>query len=212
MTTARPQPVRTRRKEARPSEIVRAALHLFAQRGFAATRLDDVAAEAGISKGTLYLYFENKEALFRAVVEESVLPNIEAIELLVSTYDGPTPDLLLRMVERFGQIVQSEVGCVPKIVISEAGNFPTIARFYADTVIKRGLSILARMLERGMARGEFRKLDIPQTLPLIVAPFLMLAQWQHSLAPHVDVKFDPQAVLRQHFDFLLRALAPEKTT
>ncbi|GIL38841.1 TetR/AcrR family transcriptional regulator [Roseiterribacter gracilis] len=203
---------RTRRKEARPQEIVRAALHLFAQRGFAATRLDDVALQAGISKGTLYLYFENKEALFRAVVEESVLPNIEAFEQMIGTYDGPTPDLLRRMIDRFGQIVQSEVGCVPKIVISEAGNFPAIARYYADTVIKRGLTILTFVLQRGMDRGEFRQVDIPQTLPLIVAPFLMMAQWQHSLAPHVAMKFNPTDVLSQHFDFLLRALAVEKHT
>jgi AcrR family transcriptional regulator len=211
MSDPEPRPARARRKEARPQEIVRAALHLFAQRGFAATRLDDVAAEAGISKGTLYLYFENKESLFRAVVQESVVPNIDAIEQLIATYDGPTPDLLRPMVERFAHIVESEVGCVPKIVISEAGNFPAIARFYADTVVKRGLGILTRVLERGMARGEFRQIDIAQTLPLIVAPFLMMAQWRHSLAPHVDVRFDPRAVLNQHLDFLLRALAPERT-
>jgi AcrR family transcriptional regulator len=209
MSDPEPRPVRARRKEARPQEIVRAALHLFARRGFAATRLDDVAAEAGISKGTLYLYFENKESLFRAVVQESVVPKIDAIEQLIATYDGPTPDLLRPMVERFAHIVESEVGCVPKIVISEAGNFPAIARFYADTVVKRGLGILTRVLERGMARGEFRQLDIPQTLPLIVAPFLMMAQWQHSLAPHVEIQFDPRAVLNQHLEFLLRALAPE---
>lgn len=201
---------RVRRKEARPQEIVRAALHLFALRGFAATRLDDVAAEAGISKGTLYLYFENKEALFRAVVNESVLPNIEAIEQLIATYDGPTPDLLRPMIERFASVVESEAGCVPKIVISEAGNFPAVARFYADTVIKRGLGILARVLERGMARGEFRHVEVAQTLPLIVAPFLMMAQWQHSLAPHIEIQFEPRAVLQQHLDFLLRALAPER--
>lgn len=201
---------RRRRKEARPSEIVRAALHLFALRGFAATRLDDVATQAGISKGTLYLYFANKDALFRAVVEESVLPNIEAVELAVGAYDGPTIDLMRAMIDRFSRVIESEVGCVPKIVISEAGNFPAVARWYADTVVKRGLAVLARILERGVTRGEFRKVDIPRTLPLLVAPFLMLAQWRHSLAPHVDLQFDVRAVLDQHLDFVVRALAPEK--
>jgi AcrR family transcriptional regulator len=210
MSGPEPRPVRTRRKEARPQEIVRAALHLFAERGYAATRLDDVAVEAGISKGTLYLYFENKEALFRAVVQESVVPNIEAIEQLIASYDGPTPELLRPLIERFANIVESEVGCVPKIIISEAGNFPAIARFYADTVVKRGLGILTRVLERGIARGEFRRIDIAQTLPLIVAPFLMMAQWKHSLAPHVEIRFDARAVLNQHLEFLLRALAPDK--
>jgi AcrR family transcriptional regulator len=210
MAAPTPRPTRARRKEARPQEIVAAALHLFAQRGYAATRLDDVATLAGVSKGTLYLYFANKEALFRAVVQEAVLPNIAAAEMMVATFPGSTADLLHLLMERFASLLESEVAGVPKLVIAEAGNFPEIARFYSETVIKRALAMLTAILERGVARGEFRRLDIQATLPLIVAPFLMMALWERSLGPHVDEpRFDRRAVLQQHAEFLLRALAPE---
>jgi AcrR family transcriptional regulator len=200
---------RTRRKEARPQEIVRAALHLFASRGYAATRLDDVAAQAGVSKGTLYLYFANKEALFRAVVTEAVVPNLDAAEQMIAANQGSSADMLRRFVQIFGQVLQTEVAGVAKLIIAEAQNFPEIARFYADTVVKRGMRLIAGVLERGIERGEFRKFDPTTTLPLVIGPFLLVALWPRSLGPHMDIQFDPQAVLTQHVEMLLRGLAPE---
>jgi AcrR family transcriptional regulator len=199
-----------RRKDARPGEIVAAALHLFAERGYAATRLDDVAAAARVSKGTLYLYFDNKEELFRAVVREAVLPNLEAMGALVGEHAGPTPELLRTVLLRLAGILETDISGVPKLVIAEAGNFPSIARFYADTVVKRGLALFAGILQRGMARGEFRRVDIATTLPLIVSPLLMMALVKHSIAPHTDIDFDRRAVLENHIDLLLRGLAPER--
>jgi len=200
---------RKRRKEARPSEIVAAALHLFAERGFAATRLDDVAAAANISKGTLYLYFANKEELFKAVVRETVLPNIDRADALAAAHKGTCADLLRALMRHFASLLETEVAAVPKLIIAEAGNFPAVAEFYAETVVRRALAILASILERGMRSGEFRRLDVPTTLPLIVAPFLMMALWKHSLGRHTKLHFDASAVLATHVETLLRGLAAE---
>jgi AcrR family transcriptional regulator len=198
-----------RRKKARPGEIVAAALHLFAERGYAATRLDDVAAAARVSKGTLYLYFANKEELFRAVVRETILPNLEAVAGLTAQHQGTTAELLSLVLRRLAGMLETDFTGVPKLILSEAGNFPSLAQFYVDTVVKRGLGLMAGILERGIAQGEFRRVDIATTLPLIVAPFLMMALFKHSLAPHTDLHFDRKAVIENHLDMLLRGLAAE---
>jgi len=199
-----------RRKEARPSEILKAALTLFAERGFAATKLEDVAAAAGIGKGTIYLYFPTKEELFRAVVRQELLPNLAQSEALVATHQGSSADLLRLLAERFAGLLDSELTAIPKLVVTEAGNFPAIARFYADEVAKRAIALIGGVLRRGMERGEFRKLDPIVVMPLFLAPFLMLVLWKHSLGRYADIKFDPRAVIETHIDVLLRGLAPDR--
>src|ERR1700744_4958639 len=133
MATATPtQPRRrARRKEARPGEIVEAALRLFADRGFAATKLEDVAAAAGISKGTIYLYFPTKEDLFRAVVRQAVLPNVDAAEADSASHTGSSGDLLRMLAQRFLLLLDSDLTAIPKPAVAESGNFPAIAQFYA---------------------------------------------------------------------------------
>ena len=202
----------SRRKQARPAEIVAAALELFAERGFAATKLDDVAARAGVSKGTLYLYFESKEELFKAVVRESLLPNIERVEALVAAFDGPTPDLVRRMIETIGMTVAtSRLGALPKLVIAESGNFPEIARFYLDEVIRRGLGLIERVLKRGIERGEFRPVDTGLTVRAVVAPVILLAIWKNSFEPVDAEPIDAQAYLTNSLEILMNGLraAPE---
>src|SRR5579883_1022372 len=115
---------RTRRKDARPGEIIAAALASFAQRGFAATKLEDVAAAAGISKGTIYLYFPTKEDLFRAVVRQAVLPNLQAAEGDLAEHTGSSADLLRMLARRFLQLLETDLTAVPKLVVAESGNFP----------------------------------------------------------------------------------------
>ena len=117
-----------RRKEARPAEIVAAALQLFSDRGFAATRLEDVATVAGVSKGTVYLYFESKEQLFEAVVREAVTPNIARAEALVDAFEGPTPDLLRSLFAFLAEVLETPITGVMKLLVSESGNFPQLAR------------------------------------------------------------------------------------
>jgi AcrR family transcriptional regulator len=200
---------RTRRKEARPAEIVTAALASFAERGYAATRLEDVAAAAGVSKGTIYLYFPTKEELFRAVVRQAVLPNIETAEAEFARHSGSCAEFLRGLAQRFLQLLDSDLTAIPKLILAESGNFPAIAQFYADTVLRRAFGLIEAILWRGMERGEFRRLDVHATLPLFAAPFLLLALWKHSLGRHSGLGFDPRAVAETHLDVLLRGLAAE---
>ena len=192
--------IRSRRKEARPGEIIAAALASFADRGYAATKLEDVAAAAGISKGTIYLYFPTKEDLFRAVVRQSD----------IASHTGSSADLLRMLAQCFLRLLDSDLTAIPKLVVAESGNFPAIAQFYADAVLRRAFSLIEGILIRGIERGEFRQMDVHATLPLFAGPFLLLALWKHSLGRHTDLHFDPRAVAEAHIETLLRGLAPDK--
>jgi AcrR family transcriptional regulator len=198
---------RRRRKEARPEEILAAALESFAAKGFAATRIEDVAARAGISKGTLYLYFDGKEELFKAVVRQALLPNLARVEALAATFEGPSAQLLERLLATIAGIIDSRVGAIPKLVIAEAGNFPDLARFYLDEVVRRGLGLIATILRRGIGRGEFREVDVDHAVFCVIAPMLIAALWKSSLEPHDAAgPLDVQALVRAHLDLLLRGL------
>lgn len=199
-----------RRKEARPDEILAAALTSFAARGFAATRLEDVAARAGISKGTLYLYFKSKEELFEAVVRTRLLPNLARIEALAASFEGPSAALLERLLLTIAGVVDSEVGAIPKLVIAEAGNFPDLARFYLDEVVRRGLRLIGVILRRGIERGEFRPVDVDHAVFCVIAPLLIAALWKNSLEPHDHAPLDAAALVRAHLDLLLRGLEPAR--
>jgi AcrR family transcriptional regulator len=203
-----PQPPRRRRKDARPSEIADAALALFSERGFAATRLEDVAKRAGVSKGTLYLYFRTKEDLFRAVLRQGLLPNLAAMEQAVAADQGPAPALLRQIAAHLLQVLDTNLTAIPKLVLAESGNFPTIARMYADEVVKRAMALLTGILRRGMERGELRRVDPQSAIPSFIAPFLMMALWKHSLGQHAGIEMDPKAVMETHMDLLLHGLEP----
>jgi len=197
-----------RRKEARPGEILDAALDCFAEHGFAATRLDDVAHRAGVTKGTLYLYFPNKEELFKAVVAQALVPNLERGEALLSEAAEPqsTAALLAEVMRGWAELASSPAGAIPKIVVSEAGNFPDLARFYREQVVDRGMALLRRVLQLGIARGEFRALDLDDTVRCVVAPLLMAMLWRHSLGRHELAGFDPDALCQTHLQLLLNGL------
>jgi AcrR family transcriptional regulator len=200
---------RARRKEARPGEIIEAALRLFADRGFAATKLEDVAAAAGIGKGTIYLYFPTKEDLFRSVVRQAVLPNLEAVAALTQAPDLPAADMLRAIAERFLLLLDTDLTAIPKLVVAESGNFPALAQFYAEEVVLKGMALIRGILARGIQRGEFRPIDLDGALPLFSAPLLLLLLWKHSLGRHTDIQFNPRLVVATHLDILLRGLAPD---
>lgn len=133
-----------RRSGARPGEIAEAAFALFLEKGFAQTRVDDVAAMAGVSKGTVYLYFENKEALFNAAIDQAVLPNLTRLEDLIGASEGSASELIERFYGLMANIVTTTpMGGVPKLIISEAGNFPELAEHYRDAVLSRVWKIMA---------------------------------------------------------------------
>ena len=195
-----------RRKEARPDEILAAALASFAERGFAATRLEDVAARAGISKGTLYLYFKSKEELFEAVVRARLLPNLERVEALAATFEGPSRLLLERLLLTIAGVVGSQVGGIPKLVIAEAGNFPELARFYLDAVVRRGLRLIGTILRRGIERGEFRAGGRGPAGLGGIGPRVIAGRREDNREAVDDAPLDTEALVRAHLDLLLRGL------
>lgn len=206
-------PPRKRRKEARPSELTAAALSLFVEKGFSATRLEDVAARAGVSKGTLYLYFDSKEALFKAVIQEGILPVVAENEAIAAQHTGTSFNLLAKLLDNWwGKIGLTDFAGIPKLMVAEARNFPEVARFYYENVICRGRALVGAALERGMASGEFRRMDVETTIDVVIAPLLMLLIWRFSLACCQTGEGDSSLYLQIHMDILrqgLRGSAPE---
>jgi AcrR family transcriptional regulator len=199
-----------RRKHARPGEIVAAGLACFAERGFAATRLEDVAKRAGITKGTLYLYFSNKEELFKTIVRESVVANLARGEALVAQSSEPAPQVLDQLIRRLQAAMVAPASAIPKIVIAESGNFPDIARFYFKEVIQRGLGLFQRVLEAGIAKGELRPMDVESTAYCIVAPLVLGMLWRHSFARHERRPLDTNALCLAHMQILSHGLMPDR--
>jgi AcrR family transcriptional regulator len=200
-------PTHRRRKEARPAELTAAALDLFVEKGYAATRLEDVAARAGVSKGTLYLYFDGKEALFKAVVREGILPALAEGESLVAGFSGSSADLLRAVVEGMWRLIGSQrIGGIPKLIFAEARNFPTIAQFYQEEVIQRGTDLLSSVIERGIARGEFRLVDLHVAIHLVIAPVLMRIIWRHSLDCCAAAGVTDEDYFSEYFEIMLRGL------
>jgi AcrR family transcriptional regulator len=198
---------RQRRKEARPSELLAAALDIFVEKGYAATRLEDVAARAGVSKGTLYLYFDSKATLLKAVVEDGIVPVLDKGEDIIANFVGSTSELLREMLLTWwSQVGESKLSGICKLMVAEASNFPEIASYYHDAVIARGQGLIRRALEIGMARGEFRQIDVEVAKDSIFAPVLMLMLWRHSFADCCSIEQEPVGYLSKHLDIVLHGL------
>jgi AcrR family transcriptional regulator len=207
--TAR-EPRFRRRREARPAEIIEAALAEFVERGFAAARLDDIARRAGVTKGTLYLYFADKEALLRAAVETYVVPRVRAVQAALAEDRRDAASSLTGAVERWIQVLADpRLSAMPKLIIGEAGTFPDFARYYVTQVIEPGLAALAAAIRRGVEHGEFRPVDPAVAARLLVAPMVFMALWKHSFARHASWTIDPATFAREHLAMFLRGLAPE---
>jgi AcrR family transcriptional regulator len=200
-----------RRKEARPSELIAAALELFVERGFATTKMDDIAVKAGVSKGTLYLYFDSKEALFKAVIEQGVLPLLDEGEMLLQQFEGNARSLLQEFMLRWWQLMgETSLGGIPKLMIAEAGNFPIVATYYYENVIVRGRNLVGQVLKLGMESGEFREMDIESAIDVIMSPVVMLIVWRYSLTPcGTD---NPQLYMNTYLDLVLNGLLNKKET
>ncbi|RJF97826.1 TetR/AcrR family transcriptional regulator [Noviherbaspirillum saxi] len=200
-----------RRKDARPQELLAAALDLFVERGYAATRLDDVAARAGVSKGTLYLYFTNKEELFMAVVRENVVPVLGEAESIIGNFEGPTSALFHEIAygwwERIGN---TKLSGISKLMVAESSNFPEVAKFYHDEVISRGNAMIARMLERGISRGEFRNIDVSQAMNVVCAPMIMLMLWKHTFSTLETKAMQPEKYLDSFIDLFLHGVLKQE--
>ncbi|MDO8279019.1 MAG: TetR/AcrR family transcriptional regulator, partial [Burkholderiaceae bacterium] len=177
-----PQAKRERRKEARPGELLDAALALFVEKGFAATRVEEVAARAGVSKGTLFLYFASKEELFKAVVRESIAGRIKAWNEEFEVFEGDTPAMLRYCMKVWWERVgATKASGITKLMMSEARNFPELAAFYQQEVVQPGQVLLRRILQRGVDRGEFAPMDTNYAAYSMLAPIMFLSLWKHSL-------------------------------
>lgn len=205
---------RQRRKEARPQELLAAALTLFVEKGFAATRAEEVAALAGVSKGTLYLYYPSKDELFKAVVRENLSSRIAEAAALAAQHEGTVADLLCHVMgEWWRQVGLDRAGGISKIMMAEARNFPELARFYVDEVVLPTHHLLGGLIERGIKSGEFRQVPVAEAVQVLVGPMLHMILYQHSLGAcklHGPA-INPPAVLALQMDLLLRGLLSSPT-
>jgi AcrR family transcriptional regulator len=203
----RPAPRWERRKEARPAELLASALELFVERGFAATRLEDIAARAGVSKATLYLYYENKEELLKAVVRGGILPAIAHAEARLKDFPGDSSALLAAVIQGvWAEVGKTLLTGIPKLILAEAGNFPELARFYHDEVIQRAMSLLSAILERGVRRGEFRRVDVAPTARALVGPLLLMMLWRHSFQRFESAPLSEERYLQAYLALALGGL------
>jgi AcrR family transcriptional regulator len=198
-----------RRAGARPAEILDAALTVFSTRGFAAAKLDEVAKLAGISKGTLYLYFDSKTALFEAMALEIMrVPVLAQLDEIAQA--GTAAEGLRRLMGLIAKMLDDpRRSALPKLIISESAGFPELAQIWLKNVIRPVRKRLVELIERGVAEGEFRAVDSWETAKLVMAPFLLTALWRRTFEAFDHRRSDTAALLRQHSEILLRGLAPD---
>jgi AcrR family transcriptional regulator len=216
MPSQNPVPTRQRRKDARPQELLDAALQLFVEKGFAATRSEEVAARAGVSKGTLYLYFPSKEELFKAVVRTNLSSLIAEGQQIADAHEGSTSELLRRLMQTWWQRVGfTPAGGISKIIVAEVRNFPDLAQFYVDEVVLPANKLLAGTLQRGIDRGEFRPVPVADAVHALIAPSLFLAMHKHSIGAcpvRGAMPMNADSVIDTQIDLMLRGLEVREPT
>ncbi|MEO5816966.1 MAG: TetR/AcrR family transcriptional regulator [Gemmatimonadaceae bacterium] len=209
MSEAATEPRWRRLPEERPKQILDAALAVFAERGLAAARLDDIAKLAGLSKGTIYLYFPNKEELFREVVRTTVVAYIARAEASIQSESDPMQGLLNWMDGYWTWLRSPVFPAMHRLVHSELRNFPDLAEFYATEVIERAQRLVCGILERGMETGVFRHMDPLVAARMLSAVFISHANWYHQKHSFKSIDKVPDDVLLQQIrDFFLNAMRP----
>jgi len=197
----------SRRKEARPQEILEAALAQFVQKGFSATRIEDIAREAGVTRGTPYLYFANKEEIFKAVIRELLLPQVTLAAERVADFSGCAAELLRELVQIWWRVMgETSLSALPKLMIAEGSNFPEVMDIYEREFVLPGQQLFRRVLELGIASGEFRQVDIDQTINVLVAPIVMAMLARCGNVPCGQMAADPDAYLNAFIDVTLGGL------
>ena len=199
----------TRRKDERAPEILQAALACFADKGFAGTRMDDIAARAGITKGTIYLYFDSKEAVFKALARQSIGERIAAITAQLAGADGPAPEQLRFVLTTLGYFASTKDEVVlAQVLLAEANNFPELAEFWRREIIARGLGLFSGIIQRGVERGEFRAVTPEHVARLCLAPLLVIILWRTLFARFDAEPYDYQGLVDTHVGVLLQGLKP----
>lgn len=201
---------RERRKEARPGELLEAALDLFVEKGFAATRSEEVAVRAGVSKGTLFLYFPSKEELFKAVVMENLGGRFTEWNQEFEAFEGSTAEMLRYCMRIWWERVGStKASGLTKLMMSEGSNFPELAAFYRHEVVQPGHTLLRRIFQRGIDSGEFAPIDVDHAIYAVIAPMIFLMLTKHSASICIDdtARLDPETYLALQADIVLHGLA-----
>ena len=205
---------RERRKEARPGELLDAALELFVEKGFAATRVEEVAARAGVSKGTLFLYFPSKDELFKAVVRENLSGRFSAWNSEFESFAGTTAEMIGYCMTTWWECVgATRASGITKLMMSEASNFPEIAAFYQQEVIQPGQALIRKILQRGLDRGEFRAIDLDYAVYSVVAPmiFLMLSRHSSGVCIPDHITLDPKKYIATQLEIVLHGISVPST-
>jgi AcrR family transcriptional regulator len=196
-----------RRRAARPEEILQAAIEVFSERGFAAAKLDEIAARAGLSKGGIYLYFATKAQLFEAVVREAVAPNVTAALALLESHQGPFADIAPALLARIaGTVSTTRAAGVAKLVVGESQNFPELARIWHDALVAPGIAALTGAIARAQARGEVREGDPRLYAFSLLGPMVLSGLWGEVIAPIGGEPIDPAALASQHSRVLLHGM------
>ncbi len=196
-----------RRKDQRPMEILTAALGLFVRNGFAATKIADIAKQAKVSKGTVYLYFESKEALFKQMVHQIMVPKINEVEEYISSYQGSQVELLKLVIRRWWQTIkESGLTGVPKLIISEADKFPELTQYYMKEVIHRIQSILISILKKGKQLNEFSNIEPVLCARVIMASLVYFSMWEVSLKKYDHKNMYVEDLIEQQISILLSGI------
>lgn len=196
-------------KDDRRRAFLDAALDEFFEKGFAATRMDDVAQRAGLTKGTLYLYFESKEALFKSLIEQLAAPNLEQIELIAAS--APSFSEAMERLAAFAPILirQSDMPRLMKVLIGDSHNFPEIIKAYREEVLGRLISIIAGVLSQAKASGEIDFENAELAARLIIAPMALSGMWQAVFGRDTAAEVDLETLFRMHANNMRCAMRPE---
>lgn len=193
-------------RRARRDAILHAALDAFYLRGFGAARMDDIAREAGVAKGALYLHFQSKEELFEGLIELIAAPRIAEVRAIAAAAPSAW-DALCGILRQAPTILrQSDVPKFAKVVISNAAAFPALAQRYRTLVVDQGLELIEALLERGRRDGAFDFDDLTATARLTLAPFAFSLLWIETFEHGDEAPLDVAALLFAHEEMLRRAL------
>lgn len=197
----------TRRKDARPAEILDAALDLFIEKGFAGTKMEDIARRAGVTAGTIYRYYPGKEDMLKAVITNSLVISIEEGEQIFAACQGNARERLALVVRGWWQLVgATRASGVSKLMLSEAGNFPELARYHREAVIERGEKMIASAIQYGISTGEFRPQPLDIAVKLVVAPVVMAMLWKNAPGVCTTENLDFERYLEAVIETLLFGL------
>ena len=195
------QPRYQRRKEERPQEITEAAFQAFAEKGYAATRVEEVAQRAGVSQGLLYLYFKTKEELFKAVIKSVVIRRVDALVAALEKTELSSEDFLRGpLLEFMKSVPGSPVAVVIRLMISEGHRHPDLVDYYWENVVSKGLAAISRFIDRGVQRGEFRATAVSELPQLLLAPVMLAVIWRILFARRV---LDTDKLIATHIDMIL---------